>query len=104
DKYGRPLVAYADGCIDKCVHDAKVNSKANRGYILRQTTGRGLFAAYDAPASTTHPKKSGVTTRVREKKTTRRLAATGAPSWPVAAGFVLVGCALAVRRWKLSQR
>jgi hypothetical protein len=98
DKFGRPLVAYADGCIGKCVHDAKASSTADRGYILRQTTGRGLFAAYDATSLTTG-KKSGGTTRVGGKTLKRTLPNTGVPSWPVAAGLVLVGCAVGVRRW-----
>jgi hypothetical protein len=99
DKHGRALVAYADGCIDKCIHDKKVNSMANRGYILRQTTGRGVFAAYDAAASTTRGNGSHGTPHVRGKKIKRTLAGTGVPSWPMAAGLVLMGCALGVRRW-----
>jgi hypothetical protein len=99
DKHGRVLVAYADGCIDKCVHDKKESSMAKRGYILRQATGRGLFAAFDATASTTHGKQSEGATHVRGKKINRPLAATGVTRWPVAAGLALVGCALGVRRW-----
>jgi hypothetical protein len=104
DKQGRALVAYADGCIAKCVHDSKVKSTSDRGYILRQTTGRGLFSAYDAtmvktPATKTPATKSGSTTRVGGKKETRTLPGTGVPSWPVTAGMVLVGLAAGVRRW-----
>ena len=99
DKQGRALVAYADGCIDECVHDPKVNSTSNRGYILRQTTGNGLFAAYDATIVKSGGSKSGSTTRVGGKKLSRALPGTGVSSWPMAAGLVLVGLAVGVRRW-----
>lgn len=99
DKHGRPLLAYSDGCIDKCIHDKNEISMENRGYILRQASGRGLFAAYDTAAPTTHGKKSTSAPSVRGKKDKRTLAATGVPSWPMAAGFLLLGCSLGVRRW-----
>ena len=98
DKYGRTLVAYADGCIGKCIHDPKASSTADRGYILRQTTGRGVFAAYDATNSKTGGKTSGGSTRVAGKNLKRTLPNTGVSSWPMPA-LVLVGCALGVRRW-----
>ncbi|MHB8511996.1 MAG: sialidase family protein [Actinomycetota bacterium] len=47
DKFGRVLVVYADGCVGKCVSDWRASSKADRGTILRQSKGRGLFAQYD---------------------------------------------------------
>ena len=55
DRTGRVLVAYADGCVTRCVKDASFHSyekggpkKDDNATIARQTCGRGLFAAYDA--------------------------------------------------------
>jgi hypothetical protein len=47
DKQGRPLVAYADGCTAACVSDPATHSTGKTGSVLRQSTGRGLYAAYD---------------------------------------------------------
>jgi len=47
DKQGRVLVAYADGCVDACVTDPTVLSTAHNGEVMRQSTGKGLYAAYD---------------------------------------------------------
>ncbi len=47
DKQGRVLVAYADGCVDACLTDPTVVSTGKRGTVMRQSTGRGLYAAYD---------------------------------------------------------
>ncbi len=47
DTQGRVLVAYADGCVDACVTDPTVVSTGKRGTVMRQSTGRGLYAAYD---------------------------------------------------------
>jgi hypothetical protein len=47
DKQGRVLVAYADGCVDTCLSDASTTSTGKTGSVLRQSTGRGLYAAYD---------------------------------------------------------
>jgi hypothetical protein len=47
DKQGRVLVAYADGCTGSCVSDPTVLSTGKTGSVLRQSTGRGLYAAYD---------------------------------------------------------
>jgi hypothetical protein len=49
DGQGRVLVAYAKGCVDACVKDASKPSKASQDMVLRQTGGRGLLAAFDAP-------------------------------------------------------
>jgi hypothetical protein len=46
DKQGRVLVGYADGCIGPCVNAAP-NSFTALGAIARQSTGKGLFAAFD---------------------------------------------------------
>jgi hypothetical protein len=47
DTQGRVLVAYADGCVGSCVTDATVLSTGRTGTVMRQTTGKGLYAAYD---------------------------------------------------------
>ena len=46
DKQGRVLVGYADGCVSACVN-AGPNSFTAVGAIARQSTGKGLFAAFD---------------------------------------------------------
>jgi len=47
DKQGRALVAYADGCTDACVMDATKPSTSRADFVMRQTTGMGLYAAND---------------------------------------------------------
>jgi hypothetical protein len=46
DSQGRVLVGYADGCVGACV-SALPNSFSAQGTIARQSTGKGLFAAFD---------------------------------------------------------
>ena len=49
DKQGRVLVAYADGCTDKCVTDASdYKDKTDLGVIARQESGLGLLSAFDS--------------------------------------------------------
>ncbi len=46
DSEGRVYIAYADGCVDNCTEEGNERySRAPR--LLRQTDGRGLFAARD---------------------------------------------------------
>ena len=49
DKTGRVLVGYAKGCVGACVSSTLVadNTLVKVGAIVRQQSGRGLFAAYD---------------------------------------------------------
>lgn len=47
DEFGRPLFAYADGCIGGCVQDPSKNSFGAKGTIVRQSGGRTLFAEFD---------------------------------------------------------
>lgn len=51
DTQGRVLVAFADGCVDACLTDPAQLSTAERGTVMRQSTGRGLYAAYDGALS-----------------------------------------------------
>jgi hypothetical protein len=57
DEQGRVLVAYADGCTGTCVNDPTILSTGKTGSVLRQSTGRGLYAAYDGTiGAVTKPK------------------------------------------------
>src|SRR3954449_1826233 len=66
-KQGKVLVAFADGCVGKSI-DAKANCIAStaanantltqHGGVIRQVSGKGLFAAYDPKAGGT-PSSSG---------------------------------------------
>jgi len=50
DREGRVLIAYADGCLAKCVESTSVadNSREDsKGTIARLSAGRGLFSAFD---------------------------------------------------------
>jgi hypothetical protein len=47
DQQGRVLVAFADGCVGGCVGDPAVLSTGETGTVLRQSSGRGLYAADD---------------------------------------------------------
>ncbi len=47
DDMGRPLFAYADGCIGGCVIDPSQNSFAAKATLARQSGGRSLYAKYD---------------------------------------------------------
>jgi hypothetical protein len=61
DKTGHVLVGFADGCVgpstaagNDCIasRDVSANKLVNHGAIIRQIGGKGLFAAYDATATT----------------------------------------------------
>jgi hypothetical protein len=61
DKTGHVLIGYADGCVSGAVEagndcisstDVSANKLVNHGAILRQVSGKGLFAAYDATSAT----------------------------------------------------
>jgi hypothetical protein len=47
DTQGRTLVAFADGCTGSCVTTATAVSTGSTGTVMRQTTGKGLYAAFD---------------------------------------------------------
>jgi hypothetical protein len=49
DAQGRVLVGYADGCVGGCVNGGP-NSATALATIARQTSGKGVYAAYDLPA------------------------------------------------------
>lgn len=50
DAQGHVLVGYADGCVGGCVNGGP-NSGTALATIARETSGKGLFAAYDLPVS-----------------------------------------------------
>ncbi|MGN6782270.1 MAG: CARDB domain-containing protein [Marmoricola sp.] len=74
DSHGRVEVAYADGCIKTCVTDASetagagpADAQAAYATIARQSSGKPLFAAYDArpdltPTSVTATKQGSTYT------------------------------------------
>lgn len=47
DAQGRILMAYADGCVGSCVTGGQ-NTFAEKATIARQTSGKGLYAAFDS--------------------------------------------------------
>jgi hypothetical protein len=47
DKIGRVLVGFADGCTGACVTDPAQNNFDALATIARQTSGKGLFSAFD---------------------------------------------------------
>jgi hypothetical protein len=47
DREGRVLVAFADGCTGPCVTDPTAVSTGKEGTVMRLSSGRGLYAAYD---------------------------------------------------------
>ena len=64
DRDGRVLVAYADGCTDKCVtadpakYDYEKASRTQLGVIARQESGVGLLAATDPALSKAAERKA----------------------------------------------
>jgi len=52
-KDGRVVVAYADGCTGACAGSSGTEAQSTSAYatIARQSTGKGLFAAYDSGPS-----------------------------------------------------
>jgi hypothetical protein len=61
DKTGHVLVGFADGCVgpatetgNDCIasRDVSANKLVQHGAIIRQVSGKGLFAAYDTTAVT----------------------------------------------------
>jgi PKD repeat protein len=52
-KDGRVVVGYADGCLSTCAGASGTEAQSTSAYatIARQSTGKGLFAAYDGGAS-----------------------------------------------------
>ncbi|MFN2464332.1 MAG: fibronectin type III domain-containing protein [Candidatus Dormibacteria bacterium] len=59
-KTGRVVVGYADGCIGACSGTGGTEAESTSAYatIARQSTGQGLFAAYDVAASSPSPSAS----------------------------------------------
>lgn len=47
DKQGRVLAAYGDGCTGTCVTNPAAASSGAAGMVMRQSTGAGLYAAFD---------------------------------------------------------
>jgi hypothetical protein len=47
DKQGRVLVAWSDGCVGTCVHNANEKGKGAVDMLTRLSAGKGLVAKYD---------------------------------------------------------
>ena len=95
NKQGKVLIAFADGCVGKSI-DAKANcilspaASANtltqHGGIIRQVSGKGLFAAYDpktsgASGGTGSSGSNGGTGSSGSAAGSGSLADTGSSSW-----------------------
>jgi uncharacterized membrane protein YgcG len=50
DKTGRVLGIFTDACSKACVTNQSLGQDGTRGVIARQTSGRGLYAAFDRHA------------------------------------------------------
>jgi hypothetical protein len=76
-KDGRILVAYADGCLDVCNGSSGTEAESTNQYatVAYQTTGQGMFSAYDVTSPTS---TSSVTTVTQT--TTNSGAGAGAAS------------------------
>lgn len=115
DKTGRVLVGFADGCTAyqaDCVRSTDVsdNHHEKHAAILRQMTGKPLFAEYDGtmPLGVTPPAKTGGSTgktggsksgKSGGSKAGDKLAATGLPAaLPVAGGVLLLLSLVPFRR------
>ena len=103
DSAGRVLVAYADGCVNACVDDAKSGSKGAVDMVMRQTGGpllyaKGSYAPVEAPVKT--PTSSGGSSGTGSGTGSgSSLAATGgAPALAVLALVLLAGAYLVRRR------
>lgn len=60
DNDGRVLVAYADGCVDKCVSDPTHDHPSAIDMVMRQASGPGLFATpVTAVGFSSHPTSAG---------------------------------------------
>ena len=60
DGDGRVLVAYTDGCVDKCVSDPTNDHPGAIDMVMRQTGGPGLFASAVAAANAPSPGPSPI--------------------------------------------
>jgi len=121
DKTGRVLGIFTDACSKACVTNQSLGQDGPRGVIARQTSGRGLYAAFDrhavaprraavaGPASSggqssggqssggqspTGPASSSAVLRTSEQA----LPQTGLPYGVSVLALVLVGGAFALRR------
>jgi len=76
DKKGRVLVAYGDGCTTAvCLSVPTSPSKGSADFVMRQSTGRGLYAANDGQLGAV---ASGGSTGVGTASTTGPADGTGA--------------------------
>lgn len=110
DKQGRVLVAYTDACGDECSAPDGEVADTNKEMVLRQTCGKGLYAAGDAAiaascaasggtttGAVTPPKSAGGSTKGGSTGGTR-LPATGLPGALSVLAAAFAGGALLLRK------
>jgi hypothetical protein len=108
DKTGRVMVAYADGCVpasidssngNNCTSSTLVakNGLVQHGSIVRQQSGKGLFAKYDGvlPGS-----GGGGTVKVTHPSGGGSLATTGSTPYLAGLGAVLLFAAGGIAVWR----
>lgn len=98
DERGRILVGLADGCTQAT---CSPENREEHGLIVRQASGRGLLAEFDATSGATQsPSPSPAPTRAAPvRRVPEAHPATGLPpALPVIAAAVTAGAALATRR------
>ena len=110
DDEGRVLVAYTDACAEDCSAPDGENADARNVMVLRQSCGRGLYAAGDAKLTDAktcalssrgpgvvvkRPGSGGGSVPVARPGTTP---ATGLPEWVAMGALVAAAGALALRR------
>jgi hypothetical protein len=106
DGKGHVLVAYSDGCVEKCVNDHTVNAHENShsavNMVMRQASGRGLLAKFDPKSPTGRTPGSSPGSGSGGGSGTGSgsggLATTGSSPVIAGAALVLVLAALAIRR------
>ncbi|MHB8571694.1 MAG: sialidase family protein [Candidatus Dormibacteria bacterium] len=84
DKQGHVLIAYTQGCINACLTSTayRDNSHSRIAAIARQTSGRGLLAAYDPPAPVTLGSGPGSTAAVQGVTASQLPNTAGTPPAP----------------------
>jgi LPXTG-motif cell wall-anchored protein len=116
DSAGRVLVAYTKTCTSKqCIAAAPNSDSASlsidtQNYVLRQSAGKGLLAAFDGTlsgvnAATTTPQPSGGTTAVGAHPTLPNTSAAWSSATAASgAAIVLIGAVGLVRRRRRGER
>ncbi|MDX6285067.1 MAG: hypothetical protein QOG53_552 [Frankiales bacterium] len=104
DGKGRVIVGYSDGCIGACVKNnsatANESSHENLNMVMRQSSGRGLLAAFD-PKTGTSGGTPGGSASGGNSGGQGSLATTGGTPLLALAGLFLLVAGVGLRRWWL---